>query len=869
MVDMSSNISLFSAGARESSNAHLDLASTPINDPFPSYLRNDLQVSASHATHPLLYDHANLGHQVQRSDHFDHLTSLAVLHNELLLQRSSACVDDHSGSDLSSEAAFAAGARSLMLNAGGMLPSQAEQYNSSGLLAILKGAAVMRRGNNMNIHEGRKAIDHLSYVGLDVERVGSSNGHNLCEQKQQVQRGFELPYNLAEIRGGDSGETMHTRSHELSAEYQRGNLGVSQEVERMSSITRGNNMMSRKLYEVEGGQPESTLAYQTTRYGSMSNNEEVMGDVQKSYSTLTPNQFDDHQAATRREWDNIENLAAIASAEATKELLMLNREQASTMIPRNNILSSMYSTASNYNGACDAAASVGVYGMSPNQLLHRSSLHDHSPLNVASTVHGGQPPGRPQFDIACTKPGLPLAHWDNHTNMNSRNAIAATSCRLKQERPVNTASRSTFLNYLGDVHQEMSSPDGGLSLHLQSGIPHSQHSILRRSSDLFSLDFSYSCAGSGGVLRSSKYLKAAQQLLKEVSNVIKPHSTRAPERSTSSHSAEDRPGDAPPVPKQQLTAEERCNLQMRKSQLIGMVEELDRKYQQYREQMQLVVTSYESATGMGAAAPYTAVARRTVSMKFRALRNTIAEHIQAACRSLGEDISSVPILNKGETPRLRILDQRMHHLRTLQQVGMLPHQHQAWRPQRGLPERSVAVLRAWLFEHFLHPYPKDSEKLMLARLTGLTRNQVANWFINARVRLWKPMVEQMYTEEWKEAESQDEAPAAQDEGRSNTTYTSSRGNSTVMTQAMHVEHASDGYEGCPKPHHYQNLVHGDSNSACTLHPSMMTKDGVSLTLALPQSSSVELAQNTYNSNHYYHVQQACAEANYNITDAFS
>ncbi|KAG5043962.1 hypothetical protein JHK87_007877 [Glycine soja] len=79
-------------------------------------------------------------------------------------------------------------------------------------------------------------------------------------------------------------------------------------------------------------------------------------------------------------------------------------------------------------------------------------------------------------------------------------------------------------------------------------------------------------------------------------------------------------------------------------------------------------------------------------------------------------------------------------------------QHNAWRPQRGLPERSVSVLRAWLFEHFLHPYPKDSDKHMLAKQTGLTRSQVSNWFINARVRLWKPMVEEMYTEEMKDHE---------------------------------------------------------------------------------------------------------------------
>lgn len=37
---------------------------------------------------------------------------------------------------------------------------------------------------------------------------------------------------------------------------------------------------------------------------------------------------------------------------------------------------------------------------------------------------------------------------------------------------------------------------------------------------------------------------------------------------------------------------------------------------------------------------------------------------------------------------------------------------------------------------------------MLARQTGLSRGQVSNWFINARVRLWKPMIEEMYKEEF-------------------------------------------------------------------------------------------------------------------------
>jgi hypothetical protein len=66
-------------------------------------------------------------------------------------------------------------------------------------------------------------------------------------------------------------------------------------------------------------------------------------------------------------------------------------------------------------------------------------------------------------------------------------------------------------------------------------------------------------------------------------------------------------------------------------------------------------------------------------------------------------------------------------------------------------------------------YPKDSDKVMLAKQTGLTRSQVSNWFINARVRLWKPMVEEMYAEETKAKEEEEEehdaaAAAAGDRG---------------------------------------------------------------------------------------------------------
>ncbi|KAH9608608.1 hypothetical protein KSS87_004330 [Heliosperma pusillum] len=161
--------------------------------------------------------------------------------------------------------------------------------------------------------------------------------------------------------------------------------------------------------------------------------------------------------------------------------------------------------------------------------------------------------------------------------------------------------------------------------------------------------------------------------------------------------------------------------------------------------MQILVSSFDMVTGGGGAKPYSTLALKTISRHFRSLRDAITDHIQATRKSLGEVDNGMG----GAIPRLRYVDQKLRQQRALQHFGMMRH---AWRPQRGLPETAVTILRAWLFEHFLHPYPKDSEKIMLARQTGLTRSQVANWFINARVRLWKPMVEDMYKEEFGDTE---------------------------------------------------------------------------------------------------------------------
>jgi hypothetical protein len=60
----------------------------------------------------------------------------------------------------------------------------------------------------------------------------------------------------------------------------------------------------------------------------------------------------------------------------------------------------------------------------------------------------------------------------------------------------------------------------------------------------------------------------------------------------------------------------------------------------------------------------------------------------------------------------------------------------------NLPKKSVEILRKWLQDHFTHPYPSDGEKENLSKITGLTLTQVNNWFINARRRIWRPLVDQ-------------------------------------------------------------------------------------------------------------------------------
>ncbi|KAL9965448.1 hypothetical protein ACROYT_G029252 [Oculina patagonica] len=64
------------------------------------------------------------------------------------------------------------------------------------------------------------------------------------------------------------------------------------------------------------------------------------------------------------------------------------------------------------------------------------------------------------------------------------------------------------------------------------------------------------------------------------------------------------------------------------------------------------------------------------------------------------------------------------------------------RTRRGvLPKQATNIMKTWLFQHLVHPYPTEDEKRTIAAQTNLTILQVNNWFINARRRILQPMLD--------------------------------------------------------------------------------------------------------------------------------
>ncbi|KYO31362.1 homeobox protein PKNOX2 [Alligator mississippiensis] len=75
-------------------------------------------------------------------------------------------------------------------------------------------------------------------------------------------------------------------------------------------------------------------------------------------------------------------------------------------------------------------------------------------------------------------------------------------------------------------------------------------------------------------------------------------------------------------------------------------------------------------------------------------------------------------------------------------TSLLDSEDKKSKNKRGvLPKHATNIMRSWLFQHLMHPYPTEDEKRQIAAQTNLTLLQVNNWFINARRRILQPMLD--------------------------------------------------------------------------------------------------------------------------------
>lgn len=253
------------------------------------------------------------------------------------------------------------------------------------------------------------------------------------------------------------------------------------------------------------------------------------------------------------------------------------------------------------------------------------------------------------------------------------------------------------------------------------------------------------------VLRRSRYLRPAQELLRD---------TVSMGRDVAVNDESDDAGDD--AYQEMLATSRRLhgkNDDGVQAKLLGLLSELESRQEHYFQELTRVAASFEPAMGPAATEGYTSLMSQAMSRHFRNLRRSILRKLAAvsmppAPPTLWVDPDSEEEEDDDDDcdydPARRVCQEDVvsRLVQRTKQAAATRAAEQVCRPLRGLPEESVAVLRAWLFDHFLDPYPSDNEKLRLAVSTGLSRRQISNWFINARVRLWKPMIEEMYNDEF-------------------------------------------------------------------------------------------------------------------------
>ncbi|KAJ9175792.1 hypothetical protein P3X46_014307 [Hevea brasiliensis] len=330
--------------------------------------------------------------------------------------------------------------------------------------------------------------------------------------------------------------------------------------------------------------------------------------------------------------------------------------------------------------------------------------------------------------------------------------------------------------------------------------------------------------GYASILKGSRFLKPAQQILDDLFGTVNYEVLNL---------SLDFLNESEGIMRESVPFSDQVEHRWKNSKLMLMLDEVYRRYKLYCQQMQSAVASFETVAGLGNAAPYICYAIKTVSKHFTCLKNALLDQIHFTGKTSDD--------GRGERiPRFLAADEQNQN----PSLNISFLQHPVWRSQRGLPDHAVAVLKTWLFEHFLHPYPSDSEKQILAQQTGLSRTQVSNWFINARVRLWKPMVEEVYKLASQQAQVPLEAanhntcllPDFPVEKLSQTAQPQNAENIHIQTKRSRNELADISMQRQEQKHASFN------NSSSHYQTAISGSNGVSLALGLHQNIGIDLSR---------------------------
>ncbi|KAL0338262.1 UNVERIFIED_CONTAM: BEL1-like homeodomain protein 9 [Sesamum angustifolium] len=256
--------------------------------------------------------------------------------------------------------------------------------------------------------------------------------------------------------------------------------------------------------------------------------------------------------------------------------------------------------------------------------------------------------------------------------------------------------------------------------------------------------------GYASVLKGSRFLKPAQQLLEELCDVGRGIGIYAEKIGADSSLL-----DPPPVESLSgnVIADDSLNFSAdggeqtrKKSRLLSMLDEVYKRYKQYYQQMQAAVAAFESVAGLSSAAPFANLALKAMSRHFRCLKNAITDQLQFTTKSHGKIIVRERKLTDWRLVEIALTAKEHSRARDLS-INLSGDR------KEGFPSALLLSFGLGCLSTFcIRDYPTDTDKLMLAKQTGLSRNQVSNWFINARVRLWKPMVEEIHMLETRQSQ---------------------------------------------------------------------------------------------------------------------